>query len=137
MRFLFVVVVSSSDRLFLDTRSSPATRRRCRSRKSRETFNVRRNSVVCIFLTRCKIVDLRFSSPRFDSFRPMMKLLEVIRTKFTSDETFETLLTFGKALGKTTVSCKVSRFSFICRSINHFIPLGYARFYRQSIINSV
>ena len=27
----------------------------------------------------------------------MMKLLEVIRTKFTSDETFETLLTFGKA----------------------------------------
>jgi 3-hydroxyacyl-CoA dehydrogenase len=36
-----------------------------------------------------------------------MKLLEVIRTSATSDETFQTLLNFGKALGKTTVSCKV------------------------------
>jgi 3-hydroxyacyl-CoA dehydrogenase len=36
-----------------------------------------------------------------------MKLLEVIRTSSTSDETFQTLLAFGKALGKTTVSCKV------------------------------
>jgi 3-hydroxyacyl-CoA dehydrogenase len=36
-----------------------------------------------------------------------MKLLEVIRTASTSEETFETLLNFGKALGKTTVSCKV------------------------------
>ncbi|CAF2524475.1 unnamed protein product [Rotaria sp. Silwood2] len=35
-----------------------------------------------------------------------MKLLEVIRISATSDETFQTLLTFGKALGKTTVSCK-------------------------------
>ncbi|CAF4725367.1 unnamed protein product, partial [Rotaria sp. Silwood2] len=38
---------------------------------------------------------------------PVMKLLEVIRISATSDETFQTLLTFGKALGKTTVSCKV------------------------------
>ena len=36
-----------------------------------------------------------------------MKLLEVIRIAATSDETFQTLLQFGKALGKTTVSCKV------------------------------
>jgi 3-hydroxyacyl-CoA dehydrogenase len=36
-----------------------------------------------------------------------MKLLEVIRTSSTSDETFQILLNFGKALGKTTVSCKV------------------------------
>jgi 3-hydroxyacyl-CoA dehydrogenase len=36
-----------------------------------------------------------------------MKLLEVIRTSSTSDETFETMLQFGKALRKTTVSCKV------------------------------
>jgi 3-hydroxyacyl-CoA dehydrogenase len=36
-----------------------------------------------------------------------MKLLEVIRTSSTSDETFQTLMDFGKALGKATVSCKV------------------------------
>ncbi len=36
-----------------------------------------------------------------------MKLLEVIRTSSTSDETFQTMLNFGNALGKTTVSCKV------------------------------
>jgi 3-hydroxyacyl-CoA dehydrogenase len=40
-------------------------------------------------------------------FRPVMKLLEVIRTSSTSDETFQTMLDFGKALEKTTVSCKV------------------------------
>lgn len=40
--------------------------------------------------------------------RPMMKLLEVIRIAPTSDETFQTMLQFGKALGKTTVSCKVN-----------------------------
>lgn len=48
----------------------------------------------------------KFGGLHFFNPVPMMKLLEVIRTKFTSDETFETLLTFGKALGKTTVSCK-------------------------------
>ena len=41
-------------------------------------------------------------------FRPVMKLLEVIRTQATSDKTFQILLNFGKALGKTTLSCKVS-----------------------------
>lgn len=40
-----------------------------------------------------------------------MKLLEVIRISATTDETFQTLLDFGKALGKTTVSCKVCSIS--------------------------
>lgn len=35
-----------------------------------------------------------------------MKLLEVIRTADTSDETFKTALEFGKNLGKTCVTCK-------------------------------
>lgn len=48
----------------------------------------------------------KFGGLHFFNPVPMMKLLEVVRTKFTSDETFETMLTFGKALGKTTVSCK-------------------------------
>ncbi|CAJ0584251.1 unnamed protein product, partial [Mesorhabditis spiculigera] len=37
---------------------------------------------------------------------PMMKLLEVVRHADTSDETFQTLNEYGKAIGKTTVACK-------------------------------
>lgn len=48
----------------------------------------------------------RFGGLHFFNPVPVMKLLEVIRISATSDETFGTLLQFGKALGKTTVSCK-------------------------------
>jgi len=48
----------------------------------------------------------KFGGLHFFNPVPVMKLLEVIRTSSTSDETFQTLLNFGKALGKTTVSCK-------------------------------
>ena len=34
---------------------------------------------------------------------------QVIRIPETSDETFNNLLAFGKAMGKTTVNCKVIR----------------------------
>lgn len=60
------------------------------------------------------IKEIAVSTSRADKFGglhffnpvPMMKLLEVIRIPETSDETFNTLLAFGKALGKTTVNCK-------------------------------
>lgn len=59
-----------------------------------------------------------------------MKLLEVIRTSSTSDETFQTLLNFGKALGKTTVSCKVCLAFYSNKSISFDIYfVGYTRFY--------
>ncbi|CAF1256605.1 unnamed protein product [Rotaria sordida] len=48
----------------------------------------------------------KFGGLHFFNPVPVMKLLEVIRISGTSDETFQTLLNFGKALGKTTVSCK-------------------------------
>lgn len=60
------------------------------------------------------ITDIASSTNRLDRFGglhffnpvPMMKLVEVIGTSSTSQETFDSLLNFGKALGKTTVSCK-------------------------------
>nr|XP_057921201.1 hydroxyacyl-coenzyme A dehydrogenase, mitochondrial isoform X2 [Doryrhamphus excisus] len=60
------------------------------------------------------IMDIASATTRLDRFGglhffnpvPMMKLVEVIRTSATSQETFDSLLSFGKALGKTTVSCK-------------------------------
>ena len=50
----------------------------------------------------------RFGGLHFFNPVPVMKLLEVIRIPTTSDVTFNSLMEFGKAIGKTTVSCKVS-----------------------------
>lgn len=60
------------------------------------------------------ISDIASSTNRLDRFGglhffnpvPMMKLVEVIATSATSQETFDSLLNFSKALGKTPVSCK-------------------------------
>lgn len=37
-------------------------------------------------------------------------VFQVIRIPETSDETFDKLLAFGKAMGKVTVNCKVCQF---------------------------
>ncbi|XP_030004368.1 hydroxyacyl-coenzyme A dehydrogenase, mitochondrial [Sphaeramia orbicularis] len=60
------------------------------------------------------ITDIASSTSRLDRFGglhffnpvPMMKLVEVIGTSATSQETFDSLMNFSKALGKTPVSCK-------------------------------
>ncbi|XP_029913224.1 hydroxyacyl-coenzyme A dehydrogenase, mitochondrial [Myripristis murdjan] len=60
------------------------------------------------------ISDIASSTKRLDRFGglhffnpvPMMKLVEVIGTSSTSQETFDSLMSFSKALGKTPVSCK-------------------------------
>ncbi|XP_062851374.1 hydroxyacyl-coenzyme A dehydrogenase, mitochondrial [Trichomycterus rosablanca] len=60
------------------------------------------------------IADIASSTSRLDRFGglhffnpvPMMKLVEVIQTPQTSQETFNALLDFSKALGKHPVSCK-------------------------------
>ncbi|XP_076004125.1 hydroxyacyl-coenzyme A dehydrogenase, mitochondrial [Genypterus blacodes] len=60
------------------------------------------------------ITDIASSTGRLDRFGglhffnpvPMMKLVEVIGTSATSQDTFDSLLNFSKALGKTPVSCK-------------------------------
>uniref|UniRef100_A0A7N6A7G0 3-hydroxyacyl-CoA dehydrogenase n=1 Tax=Anabas testudineus TaxID=64144 RepID=A0A7N6A7G0_ANATE len=48
----------------------------------------------------------RFGGLHFFNPVPMMKLVEVVGTSSTSQETFDSLLNFGKVLGKTPVSCK-------------------------------
>ncbi|XP_013073468.2 hydroxyacyl-coenzyme A dehydrogenase, mitochondrial-like isoform X1 [Biomphalaria glabrata] len=48
----------------------------------------------------------KFGGLHFFNPVPLMKLLEVIRIPETSDETYNLLDAFGKALGKTTVQCK-------------------------------
>jgi len=48
----------------------------------------------------------RFGGLHFFNPVPVMKLLEVVRIPETSDETFNAMMAWGKAIGKTTVSCK-------------------------------
>ncbi|BES92781.1 3-hydroxyacyl-CoA [Nesidiocoris tenuis] len=48
----------------------------------------------------------RFGGLHFFNPVPVMKLLEVIRTKDTSDDTYTTLMAWGKAVGKTAITCK-------------------------------
>lgn len=48
----------------------------------------------------------KFGGLHFFNPVPMMKLLEVIKTKDTSDATYATLMEFGKSIGKVTVECK-------------------------------
>ncbi|CAB3402387.1 unnamed protein product [Caenorhabditis bovis] len=50
----------------------------------------------------------RFGGLHFFNPVPIMKLLEVVRTTETSDETFASMIKFGQAIGKTTVACKDS-----------------------------
>ncbi|CAN9510315.1 unnamed protein product [Ophioblennius macclurei] len=60
------------------------------------------------------ITDIASSTSRLDRFGglhffnpvPMMKLVEVVATSSTSEETFGSLMSFSKVLGKTPVSCK-------------------------------
>ncbi|KAL7889449.1 hypothetical protein AOLI_G00017070 [Acnodon oligacanthus] len=60
------------------------------------------------------IADIASSTARLDRFGglhffnpvPMMKLVEVIKAAGTSQQTFDALLDFTKALGKHPVSCK-------------------------------
>uniref|UniRef100_A0A8D0GLX6 Hydroxyacyl-coenzyme A dehydrogenase, mitochondrial n=1 Tax=Sphenodon punctatus TaxID=8508 RepID=A0A8D0GLX6_SPHPU len=60
------------------------------------------------------ITDISNSTTRQDRFAglhffnpvPLMKLVEVIKTPMTSQRTFESLMDFSKALGKSPVACK-------------------------------
>lgn len=48
----------------------------------------------------------KFAGLHFFNPVPVMKLLEVVRTSDTSEETYQELMAWGKAIGKTTITCK-------------------------------
>jgi len=48
----------------------------------------------------------RFGGLHFFNPVPVMKLLEVVRIPETSDETYDAMVAWGKAMGKVTVECK-------------------------------
>lgn len=48
----------------------------------------------------------QFGGLHFFNPVPVMKLLEVIRTDDTSDQTFNAMRSFGERVGKTCITCK-------------------------------
>lgn len=48
----------------------------------------------------------RFGGLHFFNPVPMMKLLEVVKTQDTSEETFKAIWDWGVAIGKTCIECK-------------------------------
>lgn len=48
----------------------------------------------------------RFGGLHFFNPVPMMKLLEVVKTEETSEETFQAMWNWGKLIGKTCIKCK-------------------------------
>ncbi|XP_023021005.1 hydroxyacyl-coenzyme A dehydrogenase, mitochondrial [Leptinotarsa decemlineata] len=48
----------------------------------------------------------RFGGLHFFNPVPVMKLLEVIRTPETTDDTYQAMMAWGKAIGKTCITCK-------------------------------
>lgn len=73
----------------------------------------------------------RFGGLHFFNPVPMMKLLEVVRCSETSDETFATLIKYGKAIGKTTVACKDSPGFIVNRLLMPYIMEAIRMYERE------
>jgi len=63
-----------------------------------------------------KVLGIHFFNPA-----PVMKLMEIVRTVATSDETFETGKNFGKSLGKSVVAAKDAPGFIVNRLMTPFI----------------
>jgi len=63
-----------------------------------------------------KVLGIHFFNPA-----PVMKLMEIVRTVATSDETFETGKEFGKSLGKSIVAAKDAPGFIVNRLMTPFI----------------
>lgn len=67
----------------------------------------------------------RFCGLHFFNPVPVMKLLEIIRIPETSDSTFETVMAFGKKLGKITVTCKDTPGFIVNRLLDPYMAEAY------------
>lgn len=67
----------------------------------------------------------RFCGLHFFNPVPVMKLLEVIRIPETSDSTYDTVIKFGKELGKITVTCKDTPGFIVNRLLNPYMAEAY------------
>lgn len=57
---------------------------------------------------------------------PVMKLLEVVRTDTTSDQTFDAMVAWGRAIGKHTVACKDTTGFIVNRLLGPYIQEAIA-----------
>ncbi|MGZ8710958.1 MAG: 3-hydroxyacyl-CoA dehydrogenase family protein, partial [Thermoanaerobaculia bacterium] len=74
-----------------------------------------------------QFVGLHFFNPV-----PLMKLVEVVRTILTTDQTFETAFAFAKSLGKEAVSCRDNSGFIVNRLLVPYI-LDAIRAYEEGV----
>jgi 3-hydroxybutyryl-CoA dehydrogenase len=74
----------------------------------------------------------QFAGLHFFNPVPMMKLVEVVRTILTSDETFDTAFAFAKSLGKDPVSCRDNSGFIVNRLLVPYI-LDAIRAYEEGV----
>ncbi len=75
---------------------------------------VKPEAIFCTNTSSLVVTELAMATKRVDRFAclhffnpvPVMRLVEVVRTILTSDETFETIFEFAKKVGKTPISAK-------------------------------
>jgi len=74
----------------------------------------------------------QFAGLHFFNPVPVMKLVEVVRTILTSDETFDTTFQFAKSLGKEAVSCRDNSGFIVNRLLVPYI-LDAIRAYEEGV----
>ena len=76
----------------------------------------------------------RFGGLHFFNPVPVMKLIEVVRTNDTSDDTYKKLMEFGKSLGKVCITCKDTPGFVVNRLLVPYIAEAI-RMYERGIIS--
>jgi len=101
---------------------------------------VRPGAIFCTNTSSLVVTELAMATSRQDRFAclhffnpvPVMRLVEVVRTILTSDETFETIFEFAKRVGKTPVAA-VDNSGFIVNRLLIPYLLDAIRVYEQGL----
>ncbi len=101
---------------------------------------VKPEAIFCTNTSSLVVTELAMATQRVDRFAclhffnpvPVMKLVEVVRTILTSDETFETIFEFAKTVGKTPISAKDNSGFIVNRLLVPYL-LDAVRAYEQGL----
>lgn len=101
---------------------------------------VKPEAIFCTNTSSLVVTELAMATKRVDRFAclhffnpvPVMKLVEVVRTILTSDETFDTIFEFAKSVGKTPIAAKDNSGFIVNRLLIPYL-LDAIRCYEQGV----
>jgi len=101
---------------------------------------VKPEAIFCTNTSSLVVTELAMSTKRVDRFAclhffnpvPVMKLVEVVRTILTSDETFDAIFAFAKKVGKTPIAAKDNSGFIVNRLLIPYL-LDAIRCYEQGL----